>query len=120
MARIIEKKEVEKAKTTARGAKTSEKLAISTKGSKVGVTEVAGLEAATDILLPLRVRRGLQGKTGPRGPQGERGGAGPKGERGAPGPQGKPGVAGSPGPRGPQLVPLPVAPEARRWNAGRG
>ena len=39
MARIIEKKEVEKAKATARGAKTHEKLAFSVKGSKVGVTE---------------------------------------------------------------------------------
>ena len=46
-------------------SKTSEKLAFSEKGGKLGVKAVEGLEEATDILLPLQVRRGLQGKAGP-------------------------------------------------------
>ena len=65
----------------------------------IGAREVERLAATTDILLPLQVRRGLQGKAGP---QGERG---LKGERGAPGPQGKvasPGPAGARGPAGPK------------------
>ena len=102
MAKIVEKKESEKAKTRARETR-SEKLAFTSRGGKLGVRKVEGLEAAADVLLPLQVRRGLQGKQGPSGPQGERGPHGPaglKGERGAPGPQGKPGPAGPGGPRG--------------------
>src|SRR5262249_32220593 len=87
MAKISEKKETAKAKTGAKGTKTSEKLAFSKRGDKIVPREVQGLAQATDVLLPLQVRRGAQGKEGPRGPTG---------------PQGKAGAAGAPGPRGPQ------------------
>src|SRR5262245_50380208 len=87
MAKISEKKETKKAKIGAKGTKSSEKLAFSRRGDKIVTREVEGLAQATDVLLPLQLRRGAQGKEGARGPAG---------------PQGKAGATGAPGPRGPQ------------------
>ncbi|MBO0766721.1 MAG: collagen-like protein, partial [Hyphomicrobiaceae bacterium] len=107
MAKTSEKK-VERTKIGAKKAKigarhaTAPKLAFSAKGGGIVTRQVRGLAEATDILLPLQVRRGLQGKQGPQGERGPQGPMGSKGERGAPGPQGKLGAVGPAGSKGPQ------------------
>jgi hypothetical protein len=102
MAKIREKKKAAQAKPHARETtRTSARLAFSQRSGKLGVKSVEGLEEATDILLPLQVRRGVQGKAGPAGPKGERGPAGPPGPRGLQGAKGEPGAHGRAGPAGP-------------------
>jgi PRC-barrel domain/Collagen triple helix repeat (20 copies) len=93
----------------------------------VGERDVERLAATTDVLLPLKLRRGLQGKPGPRGLQGERGPQVPPGAKGDHGPQGlpgKPAEKGAPGPKGErgatgsQGKPGPRVPRGERGLAG--
>ena len=95
--------------------------------SNISERDVERLAATTDVLLPLQLRRGLQGKSGTRGLQGERGPQGPPGAKGDRGPQGlpgKPGAKGASGPKGergatgPQGKPGPRGPQGERGLPG--